>query len=52
MSLVAVVGSSPHEHGLGGELSRHVMPLHRPCVSGGPHLAVNVGIVGVGGIWN
>ena len=43
--------SSPHEHGLGGELA-HV--AGRPVGAAGLPLqsAVNVGIVGVGGIWN
>ena len=49
--------SSPHEHGLGGKLA-HVAGR---CPAGGPvgagaglplQSAVNVGIVGVGGIWN
>ena len=45
--------SSPHEHGLGGKLA-HVAgccPVG-PVGAGLPQSAVNVGIVGVGGIWN
>ena len=53
------VAQSPHEHGLGGELSQ-VVPHRRgrrgrvPGRGGNGLLqpAVNVGIVGVGGIWN
>ena len=44
--------SSPHEHGLGGELA-HVAGRPVGVGAGLPlQSAVNVGIVGVGGIWN